>query len=218
MRLLPYALNHAQAVDDDMRFMVIASIVLFLIVIFFMLLFVFKYNHKRHPVATSIPNNVALEVIWTVVPTLLVLVMFYYGWVAYAQMNVIPKNSLPVRVFAQQWKWSFEYQNGKRTDTLYVPQGRPLECLIESLDVIHSFYLPAFREKQDALPDRVRHMMLYPEKLGDYDILCAKYCGFGHANMRTKMVVLPDSVFDSWLGSSSTSMPEVADKYKTTYF
>lgn len=218
MRLLPYALNHPQAVDDVMRFYVIADIILFVIVIAAMLIFVFKYNHKRHPVATSIPGNVPLEVFWTVIPTLLVLAMFYVGWKAYAQMNYRPKNSLAVKVWAQQWKWSFQYANGKSTDTLYVPKGRPLECLIESRDVIHSFYLPAFREKQDALPDRVRHMMLYPEHLGDYDIICAKYCGLGHADMKTKMVVLPDSVFDAWFVSGSTSMPKVADKYKTTYF
>ncbi|MCL5266899.1 MAG: cytochrome c oxidase subunit II [Bacteroidetes bacterium] len=217
MRLLPYALNHARAVDDVMRFMVIADIILFLIVIVVMLVFVFKYNHTKHSRATSIPGSVPLEIIWTVIPTVLVLAMFYVGWVAYLQIRDVPKGAMPVRVFARQWSYSFEYTNGKRTDTLYVPEGKPIDFLITSMDVIHSFYIPAFREKQDALPDRWRHMVLYPEKLGVYDIVCTQYCGLDHALMKTKMIILPDSTFDSWINSSSTADP-LAVSTKAIYY
>ncbi len=218
MRLLPYALNHAQAVDDVMRFIVICSLILFTIVVATMVFFVFKYNHKRNPRATSIPGNVPLEIFWTVIPTVLVLAMFYVGWEAYLQIRIVPKNAMPVKVFARQWSFSFEYMNGKRCDTLYVPKGRPIDCLITSLDVIHSFYLPAFREKQDALPDRIRHMVVYPEHLGVFDVVCTQYCGLDHSLMKTKMIVLPDTTFDSWIKSSSTAEPKVALGDSTIYF
>ncbi|MCL4511087.1 MAG: cytochrome c oxidase subunit II [Bacteroidetes bacterium] len=192
-----------------MRFIVGTDIVLFLIVIGIMLLFVFKYNKKRHPRAVNIHGNTTLEVVWTVVPVALVLFMFYVGWEGYIQTRVVPKDAMPVKVIGRQWNWSFQYENGKQSDTLYLPQGQPIKCLITSLDVIHGFYIPAFREKQDALPDRVRYMMLYPEKLGTYEITCSMYCGLNHALMATRMVVVPKDLFTKWVNTGVVSVPKV---------
>ena len=214
--MLPDVQNHALAVDDVARFIIGADIILFLIVVGTMFLFVFKYHKKRHPKPVSIHGNVPLEILWTVIPVLLVLYMFYLGWTGYIQTRVIPKNAMDVKVIARQWSWSFQYDNGKQSDTLFLPQGRPTKCLLSSVDVIHGFYIPAFREKQDVIPGRVRYLMLYPEHVGNYEITCSQYCGLDHALMATRMIVLPKDKFDKWVSAgipkeevseSSTSNP-----------
>lgn len=199
--MLPDVQNHALAVDDVARFIIGADIILFLIVVGTMFLFVFKYHKKRHPRAVSIHGNVPLEILWTVIPVLLVLYMFYLGWTGYIQTRVIPKNAMDVKVIARQWSWSFQYDNGKQSDTLFLPQGRPIKCLLSSVDVIHGFYIPAFREKQDVIPGRVRYMMLYPEHVGNYEITCSQYCGLDHALMATRMIVIPKDKFDRWVNA-----------------
>lgn len=197
--LLPGVRHHATAVDDIARFIIGADIILFLIVVVTMFVFVYKYNKNRHPHAVSIHGNVALETLWTAIPVVLVLFMFYLGWTGYIQTRVVPKTAMDVKVLARQWSWSFQYANGKQSDTLFVPQGRPIKCLLSSVDVIHGFYIPAFREKQDVIPGRVRYLMLYPENLGNYEITCSQYCGLDHALMMTRLIVLPKDKFDKWL-------------------
>ncbi len=215
--MLPNAQNHARAVDDIMRFIVGVDIVLFVLVVSTMLYFVYKYNKKRHPKAVSIHGSVPLEVLWTVIPVILVLYMFYLGWEGFIQTLIVPDKAMPVKVIARQWSWNFQYENGKQSDTLYLPQGRPIKFLITSLDVIHGFYIPAFREKQDALPGRVREMVLYPETLGTYEVTCSMYCGLNHALMATKMIVMPESQFMKWM-NTGVQGPKVAgtDTAKTT--
>ncbi len=93
---------------------------------------------------------------------------------------------------------------GKTADTLFLPQGRPVKCLLTSVDVIHGFYIPAFREKNDVIPGRVRYLMLYPEHVGNYEITCSQYCGLDHALMMTRLIVLPKEKFDQWLKSGLT--------------
>lgn len=199
--MYPGAQDHARVVDDVMRFIVWADIILFVIVVGAMFWFVYKYHKKRNPRAVSVHGNVTLEVIWTVVPVILVLYMFYLGWVNYVDTRFVPKDSMPVKVIARQWSWSFQYANGKQSDTLFVPQGRPIKCLLTSVDVLHGFYIPAFREKLDAIPGRVRYLMLYPNDLGTYEITCSQYCGLNHALMETRLIVLPKEQFDKWLGT-----------------
>ena len=199
--LLPGVQDHTQVVDDVARFIFSADIILFLIVVGTMFFFVYKYNKKRHPHAVSIHGNVTLETLWTVIPILLVLFMFYLGWTGFIQTRIVPKNAMDVKVIARQWNWSFQYENGKQSDTLYLPQGRPIKCLLTSVDVIHGFYIPALREKQDVIPGRVRYLMLYPEELGNYEVTCSQYCGLNHALMMTRMIVLPRDKFDQWVNA-----------------
>lgn len=197
--MLPDAQNHARAVDDIMRFIVVTDVILLLLVMGAMFLFVFRYSKKRHPRAVNIHGNVPLEIIWTVIPVGLVMVMFYLGWQGFLQTLIVPKGAMPVKVIGRQWNWSFQYENGRQSDTLYLPLGRPVKFLITSVDVIHGFYIPAFREKQDALPGRVREMVLYPEQLGTYEVTCSMYCGLNHALMATKMIVVPEERFEKWV-------------------
>ncbi len=208
--LTPSLLNHTRAVDDVARFIIGADIILFVIIVSAMFLFVFRYNKKRHPRAVNVHGSVALETIWTVLPVALVMVMFYLGWSAYIQTRFVPKSAMEVRVIARQWEWSFVYNNGKKSDTLFLPEGRPVKCLLTSVDVIHGFYVPAFREKQDVIPGRVRYVMLYPEELGNYEITCSQYCGLNHALMMTRLIVVPPDKFDRWL-NGGISNEEVSD-------
>ncbi|MGB9774124.1 MAG: cytochrome c oxidase subunit II [Bacteroidota bacterium] len=200
--MLPSALKHALTVDDVMTFIVACALILFSIVIGSMVYFVFKYNRKRHPRAENIEGNLVLEIAWVAIPTMLALAMFYFGYQGFAQMRRVPKDAMPIKVIGRQWSWTFEYENGKRADTAYVPLGKPIKFLVTSVDVIHSFYIPAFREKQDAIPGSIHYMMLYPEQLGSYDVACAEYCGLNHAMMYTKLVVVTPQEFQKWVNTN----------------
>lgn len=164
-----------------------------------MLYFVFRYNKNKHPKATQIEGSNILEIIWTVIPTILVLLMFYYGWKGWSPMQRIPDNAMPVTVEGRMWKFTFEYANGRRTDTLYVPVNTPIKLDLKAIDVIHSFYVPAFRVKADMVPGLKDNFSWFEaKKAGNYDIFCAEYCGLNHSYMNTEVVVLPQASFQEW--------------------
>ena len=139
-----------------------------------------------------------LEIIWTVVPTLLVLTMFYYGLTGFNFLKRAPQDAMKVKVIARQWSWLFEYENGLRSTELKVPVGKPIKLLLTSQDVIHSFYAPAFRIKQDVVPGMVNSLWFQSTEVGEFDVLCSQYCGLQHAKMLTKIVVLPEEEFKKW--------------------
>ncbi|MBN2236192.1 MAG: cytochrome c oxidase subunit II, partial [Bacteroidales bacterium] len=139
-----------------------------------------------------------LEIIWTVIPTLLVLVMFYFGWVGYAPMRAIPNDAIPIKATGRMWSWSFEYENGKVSPTLIVPIDKAVKLDLFSPDVLHSLYIPAFRVKEDVVPGVNNKMWFRAQKLGDYDILCAEYCGDRHSYMLSKVEVLSQEEYDAW--------------------
>jgi cytochrome c oxidase subunit 2 len=169
-----------------------------------MIYFVIKYNKKKHPKAVPTKDNFQLEIIWTVIPTLLVLGMFYYGWVGYRPMRIIPKNAIPVKVTAKMWSWSFEYENGKWDSLLIVPVNKPVKLELFSPDVIHSLYIPAFRIKEDVVPGIANIMWFEANKTGTYNILCAEYCGQRHSYMLSKVKVLPQDEYEKWYNSKDT--------------
>jgi len=164
-----------------------------------MIIFVIKYSRKKNPKGKNIHGNITLEITWTVVPTLLVLVMFWLGWVGYKEMADAPEDAMIIDVTAQMWQWKFKYSNGTESDTLYVPLNKPVKVSLRSLDVNHSFYIPAFKMKKDVLPNRNNTAWFIAEELGSYTLTCAEYCGLRHSYMLTKVVVLPSKDFDDWL-------------------
>ena len=190
----------------DFAFFVIIGIsVVFLIgITVAMIYFVIKYNKKRHPKAEPTKDNYQLEVLWTVIPTLLVLGMFYYGWVGYRPMRIIPKDAMPVKVTAKMWSWSFEYENGKWDSLLIVPVNKPVKLELFSADVLHSLYIPAFRIKEDVVPGIANIMWFKAQKTGTYNILCAEYCGQRHSYMLSKVKVLPQEDFEKWYNTKDT--------------
>ncbi|NQU53929.1 MAG: cytochrome c oxidase subunit II [Bacteroidetes bacterium] len=194
------ASNFVQGVDT--AFIVILGICfVFLIgLTFIMIYFIYKYNRKRNPVATQIHGSVTLEIVWTVVPFLLTIVMFYYGWAGWAPMQKAPKDSMEITVYGRMWNFSFEYENGKRTDTLYLPKDKPVKLNLVAMDVLHSLYIPAFRVKQDMVPNMKNNFMWFePQRVGIYDIFCAEYCGLQHSYMTAGVKVMEEKDFTNWL-------------------
>jgi len=186
------------AVDSVFLFIIGVSLFFLVLITFLMIFFIIKYNKKRHKKAENIHGNTTLEIIWTVIPTIIVLFMFYFGWKGFTLIRTVPEDSMTVTVTARMWSWLFEYENGIQTDTLYVPVNKPVKLLLKSQDVIHSFFIPAFRIKEDAVPGLENHLWFEANEAGRYDVLCAEYCGLRHAYMYTKVIALPQDEYDSW--------------------
>jgi cytochrome c oxidase subunit 2 len=124
--------------------------------------------------------------------------MFYYGLTGFNFLKKAPEGALKVKVVARQWSWLFEYENGEKSSELKVPVGKPIQLMLTSEDVIHGFYAPAFRIKQDVVPGMVNHLWFQPTEVGTFDVFCSQYCGLQHAKMQTKIVVLPEEEFNQW--------------------
>jgi cytochrome c oxidase subunit 2 len=177
-----------------------------------MIWFIYRYNRKRNPVATQIKGSLTLEIIWTAIPVALVLVMFHFGWTGWKPMMDPPEDAMVVKSYARMWSWMFEYENGRLTDTLFVPQNRPVRVDLIAQDVLHSLYIPAFRIKQDMVPGKDGMMWFIADTPGEYDLFCAEYCGLQHAYMTTSVIVLPKEQFYEWLADTTAVIAVVEDK------
>ncbi len=198
--------NLSQGVNT--AFVVILSVCLFFLVglTITILIFIYKYNSRRHPVADQIEGNNKLEVLWTVIPILIVIAMFYFGWVGWAPLYTqAPKGAIPIKTIGRMWKWQFQYPNGQKTDTLFIPQGKPVDLDLVSVDVIHSFYVPAFRVKMDVIPGKKMKVWFIGNAPGDYDIFCAEFCGLQHSSMYTAVKVMPQQAFYKWYNDTTAT-------------
>ena len=201
--------NIVDQVDTTFIIIVGISVILLLMVAFFMVYFVIRYSKKRNATPSNITGNTKLEIIWTVIPIILVMLMFFSGYAGFKNMRNAPEESFTIKVIGRMWFWSFEYDNGKKSDTLYVPLSKPIKMEITSMDVNHSFYIPSFREKEDAIPGRKNYLWFQPMAIGSYNIECAEYCGLNHSAMYSKVVVMPDKDFEKWY-----STPDIPDSLK----
>ena len=196
----------------DLAFKIIFGISLFFLagITTVMLYFVFRYSRKRHPVAVQIKDNNLLEFTWITIPLILVLLMFYYGYVAFSPQRNVPEGAMPITVIGKMWFWTFEYPGGKQSPILVVPLKKAIKLNLRSYDVIHSLYIPAFRIKEDVVPGKNNYMWFIPEQLGEYDILCTVYCGLRHSYMETKAKVVTEAEYAVWLKAlnASSSEPE----------
>jgi len=196
----PTPTDHAASVDFVMLYIVGISVILLLGITSVMIYFVFKYNRKKGHAPVDIHGNIWLEIIWIVIPTALVLSMFYFGYTSFREIRDIPANPFIVKVTARMWQFSFEYPNGKKTDTLYVPINTPVKLELRSVDVNHAFWIPAFRIKEDVIGGKTNFLYFTARETGSYDVACAEYCGLKHSAMYTKINVLQDSLFTLWYG------------------
>jgi cytochrome c oxidase subunit 2 len=204
----PNLLTTTQAVDTVFYIIFGICAVMLLGITVAMLWLVWRFNRKRQPVPLSQKDhNLWLEVTWTVIPTVLVMVMFWYGWEGYLSLRRIPDGALEIKGTARMWSWFFTYDNGKSTDKLYVPVGQPVKVRLESEDVLHSFYVPAFRVKRDTVPGMTTWVWFVAEQPGSYDLFCAEYCGVAHSAMVTTVEALPAAEFEVWLASGATVDP-----------
>lgn len=175
-----------------------------------MLYFVVRYSRKRNPHPEDIADNLPLEIIWTVLPTLLVLVIFWVGWKGFQYMRTAPPGAMQVKVTGRMWTWSFAYENGKQSNVLNVPLQKPVKLAITSADVVHSLFIPAYRIKEDAVPGMETYLWFLPDEIGAYDLFCTEYCGPGHSGMITKVNVLSQEDFDKWYGAAAQQAPDGA--------
>ncbi len=192
------ASNFVTGVDRSFIIILGISFVFLIGLTMAMLYFIYKYNYKRNPVATQIKGSTRLEIIWTVIPTILVLVMFYYGWAGWAPMRTPPDETFNIQVTARMWNFTFDYPNGKKTDTLFVPMNKAIKLDLVALDVIHSLYIPSFRVKEDVVPGREKFVWFIPQKEGIYELFCTEYCGLNHSYMYNWVKVMPEAEFNTW--------------------
>lgn len=174
------------------------SVFFLLFITALMIYFVIRYSKERHPKAENIEGNTWLEITWTLVPLVVFLAIFYYGWTNFDYTRNPPRNAMVVNVLGRQWNWSFQYPNGKVTSVLYAALEKPMRLDIRSADVIHGFFVPAFRLKMDAVPGHVNTTWFQPTQLGAYDIECTVICGVDHSYMLSKVVVVPVKDFETW--------------------
>lgn len=169
-----------------------------------------RFNKKRHKEAMQFSGSVKLEIIWTVIPFIIVMVMFYVGWQGFKPMRIVPKDAMEINATGRMWEFEFNYGDGKISkDTLVLPLNKPIKLNLFSEDVNHSLFIPAFRLKEDMVPGYNNYMWFIPTKEGVYDIFCAEYCGLRHSGMLGKAVVKPESDYNKWL-----SELKITDKSK----
>lgn len=180
-------------------FLVAISAVFFAIVIVGMVFFSYRYRRGSGGVTKPIENHHMLEVFWTAIPTVLVVIIFIWGYLVYVEMISPPGDSYPVRVIGKKWSWTFLYENGKVTQDLYVPLNKPVKLIMTSEDVLHSFFVPAFRVKQDVVPGRYTSLWFEAKVAGEHQVFCAEYCGAAHSGMLAKVKVLPEDLWQGFL-------------------
>lgn len=196
----PALLSTTDAVDPVFKFIFGACLLLLGGITATMIRFVFRYRRSREPLPTSqVESNLLLETVWIVLPSVLVMAMFYYGWAGYLTLRTVPKDALPVTATARMWSWSFSYANGRTSPKLVVPVGKPVVVDLVSTDILHGFFLPAFRVKRDVVPGMKNHVWFVADVAGSYDLFCSQYCGKGHSAMITTVEALPEGEFIAWL-------------------
>jgi len=195
------ASEYARSIDHLHFFVFIASMIGAWSVVATTLVFIVRYRRRQALQATEhVEPKPIQEAAFIGVPLVLFLIWFAIGYPQYVTLQTPPKDASDVYVMAKKWMWKFAYPGGpSSTDVLRVPVGRPVRLLLTSRDVIHSFFVPALRLKQDALPGRYTQTWFKASEPGRYPIFCAEYCGLGHSAMLGELVVMPTEEFDSWM-------------------
>lgn len=201
------ASNFVAGVDRAFILILGISFIFLISLTVIMLVFIFKYKKEKHPEAIQNEGRNWLEILWTAIPLVLVLVMFYFGWMGWKPMRHPPADGLKVTAVARMWKFSFEYENGKFADSLIVPLDEPVIVNLVALDVLHSMYIPAFRVKEDMIPNQKKQLWFIPGTEGSFDLFCSEYCGLQHSYMFTGVKVLPREEFDAWLNDTTEVTP-----------
>ena len=206
--------SFAHDIDNLFFFIFYASVVLFLIVVIGMMYLAIKYRFKKGDevrLTSSLDHNTFLEVLFFVIPLILVTITFVWGIRSYLNMVIVPDDAIEIKVTGQSWFWTFDYPEGGSTlNELVVPVETPIKIVLSSTDVLHSFYIPVMRAKMDVLPNRYNVMWFDANQAGEYEIFCTEYCGTGHSNMNAKVIVMPQKMYEVWLaeaGSADDDLP-----------
>lgn len=215
MRIFPPAASSiASSVDLLVLFLLGASALIALTIFIAQLIFAIRYRRRPgNELAQRVTGTTGLEIAWTVAAVALALVPFIWGANLYLAEARPPNDALDVYIVARQWMWKAQHSAGQtEIDELHVPVGRPVKLTMTSQDVIHSFFVPDFRIKQDVLPNRYTTMWFEATQPGTYRLFCAEYCGLDHSRMRGQIVAMPPAAFAEWLRSGSALAPAGAGR------
>lgn len=187
----PQASDYAERIDWLFYFILYLSIFFFAVIVACLVYFIIRYRRPLgEPATGKVTHNTPLELTWSGIPLLLVLVIFWVGMKDYIHLTVPPSNAFHVNVEAYQYGWNFTYPNGETDNVLYIPADRPTVLTMQSKDVIHSLFIPDFRIKKDVVPGRFSKVWFQPTREGRFTLFCTEYCGSGHSLMVTSAVAL----------------------------
>ena len=207
------AAEQAERVDSLMWFVVWASVAIFTLVTVVLLYSAWRFRAAPGDESDGPPvhGNTKLEIVWTLVPTVLLAVMAVWAYLVLSDNEALAQDRLVVDVTAEQFAWSFAYPGGEvGSGDLRVPVGRQVELRMRSKDVIHNFYVVEFRVKQDVVPGITTRVVFDPNRVGTYQVICAELCGVGHAVMRTRVVVMEPGDYEAWLADAEAQVADQA--------
>ena len=192
-------------VDALFIFLLIVSGLMTLLIFVCVVYFAARYRYRPGVLAEQIEGSTPLELTWSIIPLFVFVVIFFWGAVVYFKERTPPADATEVYVVAKQWMWKLEHAEGQREiNELHVPVGRDVKMIMTSQDVIHSFFVPAFRIKQDVLPGRYTVAWFRATKPGTYHLFCAEYCGTQHSGMVGSIVVQEPAQYEAWMNGGST--------------
>lgn len=220
LRFFPdQASSFAARVDSLYMFLIGLSAFFSLLIVVLLVYFAIKYRRRPGHEAVEVRSSFRLEVVWTAVPALFTLILFFWGSTLFLSETIPPNGARDIAVVGQQWMWKIQHSNGRREiNELHVPVGQPVKLTMTSQDVIHSFFIPAFRVKQDVIPGQYRTMWFEATLPGEYHLFCAEYCGTNHSRMIGRIIVMTDVDYQTWLGGGSELSPVEAGRQLFTDF
>ena len=193
-------MDPVKGVDLAFWYILGISVILLFGITAVMIYFVIKYRRSKNPEPADIRDNLNLEVVWTVIPTIIALTMFWVGWKSYIGLRDVPEDALEIEVAGQMYSWIFIYENDKEVEgELVVPYGKAIKLNISSWDVLHSFYIPSYRIKVDSVPGMYTYAWFNADRVGEFDIFCTEYCGLDHSYMLAKLKIVPEQEYLEWL-------------------
>jgi len=210
LRLFPQQASTIAAQVDALYFFLLAMSGFFAVLIFTLVIyFAVKFRRRSEgEVGQRVHSDMRLEILWTVIPLVLVMISFTWGANLYIVMSRPPADALEIRAVGKQWMWKFQHPGGNREiNQLHVPVGFPVKIVLASEDVIHSFFVPAFRVKMDVVPGRYTTAWFEATKEGEFHLFCAEYCGTQHSGMIGRVVALKPADYQAWLSGQVAGEP-----------
>ena len=199
---------------DALYYFIVAVCAFFALAVAVSVLYFGLRYRKSHPaeIGANIEGSLPLELMWSVIPTIIAMVMFGWGASVFYHLRRPPADALQIYAVGKQWMWKFQHMEGQREiNELHVPTGRPIKITISSEDVLHSLYFPSFRQKMDVIPGRYTTLWFEATKTGKYHLFCAEYCGMNHSGMTGSVIVMEQREFDDWLsGNIGSTTPATA--------
>jgi cytochrome c oxidase subunit II len=203
------ASNLAKGVDFTFIFIFSIAALFIVAITAFLIYILIRFSRKREKNPRQFTGNMTLEIIWTVIPLIIVLAMFYVGLIGFSPMRKVPADAMNITAIGQMWRWEFDYGDNRISNDLVVPFNKDVKLNLVSKDVNHSLFIPAFRLKEDVVPGYHNYMWFRPTLIGEFDIFCAEYCGLNHSGMLGKVIVLDSINYSKWYAGLLKSTPAV---------